>query len=615
MSPEADRPLIHRASPGGEVIPVADRDLLPFLVGLAGTAHRRIWAAVFIIDPRPEEDPDGTVRLVLDALVRARWRGVDVRVLVGGSARTPAIELAGRVARSYLLSRGVACRQFSGRRGETSLHSKYVVADDMVIVGSHNWTRRALLLDDELSLAAVSPPLAGALGHEFEEDWARAEAPKDEASTPYKAATLPPAGPPGPLLAARIETALARWSSTWRPALDFSEEERGVLAGRLYRLAAEVAGEALDEETPTDASGVEEWAIQAARDGLRRHFGRLAAGLGQPDEVAARWVDSDPSQDPDLPVSLGRWEPRLDITEASVKEIAALPGIGPDLAAHVVQRREAGGLLRFEDLDGVPGLGPAKMDKLRPLVWVSPPGRAPCLSSPVLDAFRLSPTVNAYVEVLREIGAKRPEGAVLAAVAQAAAAAAEAPPPGGGRRPVAAEAAARVGRLILRYREIAASATAASGAAWMGLVRGSAYLDLALRLINGARKDISVVMFHAVYKAGREHPSNALSEGLVAARQRGLRVRVLLDLDRPGEVFGSRQVNQPAFDYLRAAGVEVAWDRPERLTHTKLLIVDGRDVLAGSHNWTAGSLYSYDEKSLVVRSEALAEALAGMVGP
>jgi len=114
--------------------------------------------AVFIIDPRPEEDAAGTVRLVLDALVRARWRGVDVRVLVGGSSRTPAIELAGRVARRYLQSQGVPCRQFVGRRGETSLHSKYVVADDAVVVGSHNWTRRALVSDDELSLAVTSRP-------------------------------------------------------------------------------------------------------------------------------------------------------------------------------------------------------------------------------------------------------------------------------------------------------------------------------------------------------------------------------------------------------------------------------------------------------------------------
>ncbi len=164
-----------RASPGGRVVPLAGGDLLPYLVSSVGGAHRRVLAAVFIIDPRPEEDPDGTVTLLLNALARAAWRGLDTRVLVGGSARTPAIELAGRVTRRYLESAGVPCRQFVGRRGETSLHAKYLIADDTAVVGSHNWTRRALITDNELSLAVTSPALASSLALEFERDWRRAE--------------------------------------------------------------------------------------------------------------------------------------------------------------------------------------------------------------------------------------------------------------------------------------------------------------------------------------------------------------------------------------------------------------------------------------------------------
>lgn len=175
---------IHRASPGGRAVPLDSQDLLPFVVGLVGAAHRRVLAAVFIIDPRPEEDPDGTVRLVLDSLARARWRGLDVRVLVGGSARTPAIELAGRVARRYLEAAGVPCRQFVGKTGETSFHSKYLIVDDTVVVGSHNWTRRALLTDNELSLALTSPALAAALRFDFDQDWRRSDGGDGSATGP-----------------------------------------------------------------------------------------------------------------------------------------------------------------------------------------------------------------------------------------------------------------------------------------------------------------------------------------------------------------------------------------------------------------------------------------------
>jgi phosphatidylserine/phosphatidylglycerophosphate/cardiolipin synthase-like enzyme len=622
MQPEANRPRTHRASPGGQVVPLPSQDLLPYLIGLCGSAHRRLLVAVFIIDPRPEEDASGTVRLVLDALVRARWRGVDVRVLVGGSSRTPAIELAGRVARGYLQSRGVPCRQFVGRRGETSLHSKYVVADDAVVVGSHNWTRRALVSDDELSLAVTSPPLAAALRVVFERDWGRAGGASDGAPVATAAPRRVAAGgltaaAPQSQLAESVERALTAWASTWHPALSFGEEERAILGRRLFRLAVQVAGEPLDEELVTDEAGVAEWAVQAAKDGLHRHLRRLAGSLGEPREAPARWVDEAPGTAvaPDQFVTLGRWEPRVNLTEASADELAALPALGPALADRIVAFRETGCLRDADDLLDVSGLGPTKLAALRPLTWVSPPGAPAVLSTPALDAFRQRPEMAKYVDLLREVGEPSVAAAVLTEVARAAAAAGTEPPPGGGGRPVTTEEAARMGRLVGRARELAASPVAASSAGWVGLVQGSAYLDLALRLVGAAKMEIAVVMFHMTYRPGQDHPSNALVESLVAARQRGVRVRVTLDLDRPGDVFGSRLVNEAAFEYLRAAGVEVAWDRPERLTHTKLLIVDGRDVLAGSHNWTAGSLYAYDDKSLVVRSEALAEALAGMVGP
>jgi len=282
-------------------------------------------------------------------------------------------------------------------------------------------------------------------------------------------------------------------------------------------------------------------------------------------------------------------------------------------------------------------LGPRKLAALRRLVCVSAPVRSGVLSTAALDAFRRRPTVATYVELLIASGGKfvpavpsptgtragsadRPAGdspsllrrAVLAEVARAAAAAAASPPPGGAGRPITAEEAARLGRLVRRARELEGSLVARTEASWADLVSGSAYRDLALRLIDAVKDEIVVVMFFMTYVPGKAHPSNALVEGLVAAHERGVRVTVILDLDRPEDVFGSRLVNADAFNYLSANGVDVVWDRPEKLTHTKLLIVDARDVLAGSHNWTAGSMYAYDDKSLVVRSTALAETLMGV---
>ncbi len=437
-------------------------------------------------------------------------------------------------------------------------------------------------------------------------------------------------------LAACLRRALAAWALGWHPRLGFTAAELQTLGERLYRLAVEVAGEPQDEEHVTDLEGVEEWAVQAAGDGLARHLKRLADGLGEPRERPIRWTDE--REDP--PVTLGRWESRLDLSEASSADLATLPGVGSGLAAGIVALREAGFLRKIEDLFAVPGLGPKKLAALRSRVYVSEPSRPGLLSTAALDAFRRRPTISAYVDLLVATGGEfvtamdpsaapgpgaGPGGgeapvdspaslrsAVLREVGRAVAAAAADPPPGGGGRPITAEEAARLGRLTRRARQLVGSAAVQIGTEWAGLVNGPAYRDLALRLINGAAEQIVVVMFFMTYVPGRDHPTNALVEGLVAARRRGVRVSVVLDLDRPEDVFGSRLVNEAAYRFLAAGGVDVTWDRPERLTHTKALIVDGRDVLVGSHNWTAGSFHAYDDKSLVVRSPALAEALTGI---
>jgi phosphatidylserine/phosphatidylglycerophosphate/cardiolipin synthase-like enzyme len=184
------------------------------------------------------------------------------------------------------------------------------------------------------------------------------------------------------------------------------------------------------------------------------------------------------------------------------------------------------------------------------------------------------------------------------------------PAPGGGSF-ILPERAAYLGRLQRRASAMAVFANAPDQpvVAWAGLISRSAYLDVALRLLRSARREVSLVMFFMTYRPGGTHPGNALVEELVAARRRGCEVKVILDLDRPTDPYGSRHINRAAYRYLRSQGVDVRWDNQEWVTHAKLLVVDGRDILCGSHNWTAGSLRLYDDQSLLVRSEALASAL------
>lgn len=63
----------------------------------------------------------------------------------------------------------------------------------------------------------------------------------------------------------------------------------------------------------------------------------------------------------------------VDVNRATARELEALPGIGPALAGRIVASREEEGPFRtVEDLQRVRGIGPATVERLRPLARAGP---------------------------------------------------------------------------------------------------------------------------------------------------------------------------------------------------------------------------------------------------
>jgi competence protein ComEA len=59
----------------------------------------------------------------------------------------------------------------------------------------------------------------------------------------------------------------------------------------------------------------------------------------------------------------------VSLNQATAQQLDALDGIGPALAARIVEWRQShGGFASVDDLDKVPGIGPAKLAALRQLV-------------------------------------------------------------------------------------------------------------------------------------------------------------------------------------------------------------------------------------------------------
>jgi competence protein ComEA len=64
----------------------------------------------------------------------------------------------------------------------------------------------------------------------------------------------------------------------------------------------------------------------------------------------------------------------IDLNAATAAQLEQIPGIGPSTAASIVKMREKSGRFhRVEDLLAIHGISAARLDRIRPYVYVSPP--------------------------------------------------------------------------------------------------------------------------------------------------------------------------------------------------------------------------------------------------
>jgi phosphatidylserine/phosphatidylglycerophosphate/cardiolipin synthase-like enzyme len=137
------------------------------------------------------------------------------------------------------------------------------------------------------------------------------------------------------------------------------------------------------------------------------------------------------------------------------------------------------------------------------------------------------------------------------------------------------------------------------------LLLDQTYITALLNGIDRARAEIflSVYLFRTVQNA-KGHPE-AVLENLIAAARRGVRVEAVLE--RGQELDDLNRNNAETAERLRQGGIRVCLDGPDRQTHTKLVVIDRRYVLIGSHNLTQSALKFNHEASVWIDSASLAE--------
>jgi len=131
--------------------------------------------------------------------------------------------------------------------------------------------------------------------------------------------------------------------------------------------------------------------------------------------------------------------------------------------------------------------------------------------------------------------------------------------------------------------------------------------DYYYSLINDLRRansSIYVAMYSMVYDP--DDPldwANDLIRELVDAKKRGVDVKVVIEYRT---YYGYMSDNLKAYNYLSSSGVSVKLDQEADTDHLKLVVIDGKIVYVGSHNWSESALYYNREASVKIVSEEVA---------
>ena len=137
-TPEPQPPVIDLA----QVTATNNRDYLPAALAMVEAATERVHLVEYVIYD------SGSVHDLLEALVDARARGVDVAVLADEEAGNTTHAL------DWLEAHDVRTKLDSP---STTTHNKLIIADDTVLLGSHNLSSNALDRNNEASIQVAIP--------------------------------------------------------------------------------------------------------------------------------------------------------------------------------------------------------------------------------------------------------------------------------------------------------------------------------------------------------------------------------------------------------------------------------------------------------------------------
>jgi len=118
-----------------------------------------------------------------------------------------------------------------------------------------------------------------------------------------------------------------------------------------------------------------------------------------------------------------------------------------------------------------------------------------------------------------------------------------------------------------------------------------------------ASERIYVVIYLAKFHKTRETQVNMILDDLIFAKNRGLDVRVILNLSSWDSTLNS--YNKEFIDSLLKYDIIASFDNPEVTTHAKCVVFDGEITILGSTNWTTSALEYNNEVNIELHNKEI----------
>lgn len=402
----------------------------------------------------------------------------------------------------------------------------------------------------------------------------------------------------------------------WSSKINWEKTEFDILSGLLMDISRKNGGEII-VDVQISEEDKQQFAVKKADEALQRKINSFVRA-NEPNETFKFFGEEIEDHKDNMNSFIHNLVPRIELNSAGLDELENLPGIGPVTANRIIERRESvGSYLDIEELLEIEGISKEDYYKFKNKVYIKRIDEHLAFITPELSTFLENPDFGSYVRLLIETNGSTGydtgldiKGKIISELKDVKHLTAQ-----NIYQAYKNVEYIRSSQVLLQKEQeqkaIGIEQEGIDDINGTGLIFDYLYKEVITDLIKQTKKSLYIIMFFFRFEDEDKYPTDEIVNEIVAAKNRGVEIKIILDLDRKSDPYKSRKINEGIYQYLVSKDIDVVLDAPERLTHTKMFISDERYVVVGSHNLTAGSFYAYDDTSLFIDSEEYATQRIG----